>query len=312
MVRRHARTLAVAAAALVVAGGLVAGIVLATGAGAPTPSLPRSGVLVRGNVSPRDALFGDTIYARIDVLYDPRRVARGTLAVQRAVSLYQIQGGPAIQRERVGSARRITYTLRLTCLDHGCLPPDPLSDGRAEFALPAVSIDYHRVGGGDQTIAVPLPSIEVASRLNPHEAASLNAPPHPPVRASSVPFPVRYGISPTLLVVLLLMASAALLAVAGVLTIRFGPRLGRRARLLTPLERALVLVERSRGTGVVPEQRKALELLAHELGRSGEEDLALSARVLAWSEPGPHDDATVALAGEVRETLAERTNGHRR
>jgi hypothetical protein len=312
MVKRHVRALAVAAAALVLAGGIVVGIVFAVAPSAPTPSLPRNGILVRATVTPRDALFGDTIYARIDVLYDPRRVARGTLAVQRAVSLYEIQGGPAIQRERVGSARRVTYTLRMTCLDHGCLPPDPLSDGRAEFSLPAISIDYHRVHGGDETIAVPLPSMEVASRLKPHEAASLNAPPHPPVRASSVPLPVRYSVSPTLLVVLLLMASAVLLAVAGVLTIRFGPRLGRRPRPLTPLERALLLVERSRGAGTVPDQRKALELLAHELGRSGEEELALSARVLAWSEPAPHDDATVALAGEVRETLTERTNGHRR
>jgi hypothetical protein len=178
--------------------------------------------------------------------------------------------------------------------------------------LPGVSINYRRVRGGAAAIAVPLPTIEVASRLKPHEAASLNAPPHPPVRASSVPLPVRYSISPTLLFVLLLAGSAALLAVAGVLTFRFGPRFGRRARPLTPLERALALVERSRRTGVVPDQRKALELLAHELGRSGEEELALSARVLAWSEPGPHDDATVALAGEVRETLEERTNGHRR
>ena len=310
MVRRHARKLVAAAAALAVAGGVVALVIVLTAPGAPTPQLPRSGILVRGAVTPRDALFGDTIYARIDVLYDPRRIDRGTLAVQHGVSPYEIQGGPAIKRERVGSARRVTYTLRMTCLDHACLPPNPLSDGREEFPLPGIAISYHRVHGGGQTLAVPLPTIEVASRLKPHDMATLNAPPHPPVRASSVPLAVRYSISPTLLVALLLVGAVLLLAAAGVLTVRFGPRIGRRRRPLAPLERALVLLERSRRTGIVPEQRKALELLAHELGRSGEEDLALSARVLAWSEPAPHGDATVALAGEVRETLAGRTNGH--
>ena len=312
VVRRRAREVAVAAAALVFAGGIVAAIVLATAPGAPTPQLPRSGILVRGGATPRDALFGDTLYLRIDVLYDPRRIARASLAVEHGVSPYQIEGGPAIKRGRLGSVRQVTYILRTTCLDHSCLPPNPLSDGREDFPLPGISIDYHRVNGGEQTIAVPLPTIEVASRLKPHDAAVLNSPPHPPVRASSVPLPVRYPIAPTLLVVLLLAGSALLLAAAVVLTARFGPRFGRRARPLTPLERALLLVERSRTAGVVPEQRKALELLAHELGRSGANDLALSARVLAWSEPAPQADVTGALTGEIRETIAERTNGRAR
>jgi hypothetical protein len=312
VVRRHARTIAVVLAALIVAGGVVAGVVLTTAPGAPTPALPATGILVRGSIAPRDTLFGDTVYARIDVLYDPRRIARASLAVEHGVSPYQIQGGPEIKRGRVGSARRVTYILRTTCFDHACLPPNPLSDGREEFPLPGISINYRRVHGGEDTIAVPLPTVEVASRLKPHEAATLNAPPHPPVRAGSIPLPVRYGVSPTLLVALLLAGSAVLFAAAGLLTVRFGPRFRRRARPLTPLERALQLVERSRTAGVVREQRKALELLAYELGRSGEDDLALSARVLAWSEPGPHADATTALAGQVRETMNGRANGRAR
>ena len=49
---------------------------------------------------------------------------------------------------------------------------------------------------------------------------------------------------------------------------------------------ALMLVERSRTHGLVSEQRKALEFLARELGRTGEDDLALFARVLATLETG--------------------------
>ena len=52
-----------------------------------------------------------------------------------------------------------------------------------------------------------------------------------------------------------------------------------------------------------------LEFLARELGRTGEDDLALFARVLAWSEPEPERDASVALTGEVRETVLMGTNG---
>ena len=48
MVRRHARKLVAAAAALAVAGGIVALVIVLTAPGAPTPQLPRSGILVDG------------------------------------------------------------------------------------------------------------------------------------------------------------------------------------------------------------------------------------------------------------------------
>ena len=80
-------------------------------------------------------------------------------------------------------------------------------------------------------------------------------------------------------------------------------------RPLTPLEQAVALVESSLARGVVPDQRKALELLAQELGRTGEERIAFSARVLAWSAPAPAGDATTALTGEVRQLINGRTNG---
>src|SRR5205807_1867711 len=175
----------------------------------------------------------------------------------------------------VGSARVIGYTVRMTCLDHPCLPGDPTTGSSSDlFTLPTVGVDYlkHR-GGVPVTQTVPLPQVEVTSRLTPLEAARLNAPPHPPLRASTLPLPVHYAASPTLLEALFVGAAVALFALAAILFHRFGPSFRRTRPLPSPLERALMLVERSRTHGLVSEQRKALEFLARELGRTGQGDL---------------------------------------
>ncbi len=312
MVSRHRRTVGGAVAAVVGAGLVVTLVLLTTAPGSPTPLLPASGIFAHASVTPRSALFGDTIVAHVTVLYDPRRVKKPTVAVSRDLSSYVVAGAPTIERRGVGRARFLAYTFRMACLDHPCLPVDPTQNGTNLFSLPSVEVDYRRAGGASGVEPVPLPRIDVTSRLTPEDVTRLNAPPHPPVRASTSPLPVPYGVSPALLEALFLAGAAVLLALAGVLFYRFGPRLRRSGLMLSPLERALVLVERSRTRGLVPEQRKALELLARELGRTGEDDLALSARVLAWSEPAPERNATVALAGVVRETVLGRTNGRPR
>jgi hypothetical protein len=84
----------------------------------------------------------------------------------------------------------------------------------------------------------------------------------------------------------------------------------RRERALSRLERALEAVERARG-GETAEERKALELLAAELRKSGSGGLAWTATELAWSPSQPPADRTVALTDSVRRELAGRTNGHR-
>jgi hypothetical protein len=308
MVKRHRRTLAAAAVALVVAGAVVAVVVLTTAPGAPTPPLPRSGVLVRSTVTPPSTFFGDTVTARIEVLFDPR-VRTPTLSVSRRFSSYQVRGRPVVEHKAVGRAESVTYVLRMTCLDASCLPGDPTKDPHQTFALPSVRVNYQRAGGGSASSAVPLPLIDVGSRLTPEEGATMLYPPHPPLAASLRPLPPRYAISPTLLGALLLAGSVVFFAVCGFLLWRFAPRWHRRLRPLTPLERAVALVEASLARGVVPDQRKALELLAQELGRTGEKRIAFSARVLAWSAPAPGSDATTALAGEVRELIDGRTNG---
>jgi hypothetical protein len=81
-----------------------------------------------------------------------------------------------------------------------------------------------------------------------------------------------------------------------------------RLRVLSPLERAVVLVERAPPES--PEKRKALELLSHELSRSGEPELALVAKQLAWAEPTPLPTLTQPLTLDVRRVIEQRSNGH--
>jgi hypothetical protein len=301
--------------ALGAAAAIVAIVLVTTQPGVPTPRLPANGLVTHANVIPTTAHFGDTIVAHVNVLYDPKRVLAPRFAVSRDLSDYNTAGAPVIATRSVGAARAIDYSVRLTCLDHSCLPADPaVGSGTNEFSLPSIELNYAKPHAtGLETLSIPLPPVEVTSRLSTLEAAQLNAPPHPPLRASSSPLPVQYAVSPGLLEALFVAAAVALLALAGFLFARFGPTFRRTRPLPSPLERALLLVERTRTRGIVPEQRKALDLLADELGRFGEEDLALSARVLAWSEPAPEGDATGALAGAVRENvLVGRSNGRPR
>ena len=84
---------------------------------------------------------------------------------------------------------------------------------------------------------------------------------------------------------------------AGLLLHPYLPGFGwlpRRRRESSRLERALAAVERARG-GETAEERKALELLADELRKSGSGGLAWTATELAWSPSEPPPDQTVAL-----------------
>jgi len=90
--------------------------------------------------------------------------------------------------------------------------------------------------------------------------------------------------------------------------LRFAQTGRLRFRVLSPLERAVVLVERAPGDA--PDKRKALELLSRELAQSGEPELALVARELAWGQPAPLPTATQPLTLDVRRVIEQRSNGH--
>src|SRR5439155_842318 len=64
-----------------------------------------------------------------------------------------------------------------------------------------------------------------------------------------------------------------------------------------------------RAQGDAPDKRKALELLARELAHSGEPELALVARELAWGEPTPLPTVSQPLMLDVRRVIEQRSNG---
>jgi hypothetical protein len=162
--------------------------------------------------------------------------------------------------------------------------------------------------------------MEHASRVTPVDQARLTPIDQPPFHATLAPQAATYRISPTLLVWLLCAVGGLLLALAGVLAVRFGPRTAVVAvepprpavpvRQMTPLERALLLLDRARERGGIADQRKALENLAGVLRRQGEPELAGSATALAWAERPPSADATGALAAAVQQRIDDSGNGH--
>ena len=107
---------------------------------------------------------------------------------------------------------------------------------------------------------------------------------------------------------MLFVAAGLLFALGLFALVRFAFTGSLRLRVLSPLERAVVLVERAPAES--PEKRKALELLSHELSRSGEPELAVAAKQLAWAEPTPLPTLTQPLTLDVRRVITQRSNGH--
>jgi len=313
MRRRGVATVLTAAAA---AGVVTVIVVVTTAPGPRSPALPSSGIVADAAVNPQRALFGDTLIARVDVLVDRRRIDPTTLELRGTFSPYTA-GPPSIKRQELGHVSRVTHTLRLRCLVAACLPPDLSRGGRRTVSLPGMQLFFSRTDRTRGSLLLELAAVEVASRLSEIDATLIDDFAVVPFQASSALEPISYAVSPSLLVPLLLAAAALLLTGAGWLVLRYGVR--RREPIaapppeppvvLSPLERALLVLEQTRARGSVPDERKALELLAGELGRNGAVELAATAQGLAWSAPGPTPAATLTLAADVRSVI-ERRDGH--
>jgi hypothetical protein len=122
----------------------------------------------------------------------------------------------------------------------------------------------------------------------------------------------KHGSSALLVAILLAVAGLLALALA-IVVVRYrrrptaaatpeptrAPAPARRA----PLEHALGELEHALADGQVDQQRKALELLASELGESGEDGLAGEARELAWSRGSLARDNVLVFARAVRRSV---------
>jgi hypothetical protein len=303
--------------AVVAALGVAAAIfVLASGPGSRRPAPPPGGIVASATVTPTTAFFGDAVIVRAEAVVDPQRIDPSTVSFQARYAPYE-GGTPSVTRRDAGGLQRVTYTQRLRCFVVPCLPPDPSRGGRRTFDFGPITVSFKRNDRSRGTLLVTLSTVDIASRLSVNDAAQLEGYASPPFRVSYLFGRLEYTIAPAALVALLLAGAALLLAIGTWLALRFVRRpqaeppqpLPLPPVLLSPLERALLAVERARAGGLVPEERKALELLASELGRNGDSQLAVTAKRLAWSHTGPAPAATVVLTKDVRALIA-RSDGH--
>jgi len=257
-------------------GALVALATLAVAA--PARAADGSGVSYRATLAPREALFGDALDARVDVVVDPSIVAASSVRVHVDFRPYVPVATSRADRA-AGGFTRVEFRYRLLCLRKRCLPKGP--ERTIRFA--PVRISWN---GTDRTETQTIlwPSLRLASRLDPQELSE------PTPRSDVLRQPaMTWGVEPTRAIWILLALAAVLLAYPLVLAARLTRRAWyvlrtRRLDRLSPLERALELLRRANAGGESARSRRALERVARELhGHPLEED----ARKLAWSRPRP-------------------------
>jgi hypothetical protein len=315
----------IALGALVAAVAAV--IAVAAMSGSSGPSAPRSiadgrPLAATATVFPQSHLFGERIHVRIDAVVDRRRLDPDRVVLESGWSPYQPALPPVRTRRDVGDFTRLHWGFELYCVVVDCTPQ---AGSLRPFVFEPASLRYRGKtirGPEPSPVTISWPSISVVSRLSPIDLErraiirrtganqQLRATLEVPWRRDSASLvPATYKIDPQTIFWVGIAGALLLVGAAGVLLAPYLPRLGRRVGP-TPLERAVTAVERTRAGGDLAAERKALELLAAELRRSGEPRLAWTASELAWSEPTPEPELSGALTTDVREAIGARRNGH--
>jgi hypothetical protein len=293
------------AAGVVVA--IVAAVLLATlltgGSHAVVPAAPVEGTT---QMSRSATLFGDSVRASVQVIVDRDRVDPSRIGFNAHFEPFVGLGAPTVTRQDTGRVSRLVYTANLICLTNLCLSKDKPAPVHVQF--PPAQVFYTSRNGARQTLQLPWQATTIGPRTTANDLNGADPFEQPSWRATTDPLPVSYAYSPHTLRLVLFIASGLLFALALFGLIRFVLTGKLRLRVLSPLERAVVLVERAPPES--PEKRKALELLSHELSRSGEPELALVAKQLAWAEPTPLPTLTQPLTLDVRRVIEQRSNGH--
>lgn len=279
--------------------------------GGNTAAVPRQAISGDTSLSRSAAMFADPMKASISLLIDRRRIDPERVGFNPSFKPYAVIGVPSVERSDTGQLTHLKYTANLVCLTYECLPPGPNS--RVEFR-PAEVFYVRRSGGPRRTLQLAWYPFTLASRTTDADLNNADPFQRPSWRITTDPLAVSYGISPGVLRGLLFALSAVLLlcALVGLVALYRAVRARIRRAPTTPLERAVVLVEEATQRDDQPAKRKALERLSRELSHTGEQDLALTARELAWAEPTPVPSATQPLTVDVRRVIAERSNGHAR
>lgn len=262
-------------------------------------------LIVRTSVTPRRALFGDLLTARVAVVLDPKRIDAASVDVTARFRPFMVLDEWS-SSTRIGRAVERTTTYTLQCIQRACLPGRS-GGGRARVAaaslvFPQVHVSAVRANGSHVRATAAWNAVGIQSRLTAHELALQEPKAEAPLSAPRV----TWRVSPNLLGGIAIALAAMLVLGAGVLVASALLRDARPLRVLripahlTPIERALLLAEHAARAGETAESRKALERLAAELRRRGAVITADDAERLAWSEADPTADGVGALAQEVR------------
>lgn len=292
-------------------GGILAAVLVSSGGGSNAGS-PPSAIQARSALLPGVVLFGDTLTARLDVIIDRSKVDPGSVRVQAGFAPWKAVAPPKrVRRDGAASTTYIGTTYVLRCLEADCTS---VNDTFVED-FDRAHVRYVARDGTRRVMQVKWPRLIVDSRYAQKtlSAAGSRA---APWKAALFSLPsLTYSISPSLLFALLLTGGILLLLAAGAVFYLARRRPVARparapappppARMLTPLERALLLLELSERVDGSGDQRRALERVADELAKRGEAELARAARLLAWSEPVPGTEETTRFAASARSRIKE-------
>jgi hypothetical protein len=227
-----------------------------------------------------------------------------------------------VERRDYERYTRLRYDLVIRCLGIACLAgevspgitpaggtPDPRRAEKVYRFRPA-HVYYEEPGKKPRHLKrVWWPRLEALTRISPSEPG-LTFALRTPFRTTISSLPgLTYRISPTLLGTALLIGAALLLALPGTfgwswLRSRRRPAPVEEAPELTPLERAILLVEQARESVDGEDRRRALEVLAVELGAAERAEQAEEARRLAWQPREPSPESAGALVESVRQSDA--------
>lgn len=282
--------------------------------------------VVRGELSPDVHTFGDPIVAEVEVILDRTKVDPDDVELKTDFEPYEEVGATRVEREDLGDFTVLRYTTTLNCLSQFCIPltfkgettvsqvpglppflPGQQRDEKVKYEFPPALV-VAAAEPKDTTLGrVVWPPLRSLSRVNWYDSS---------VVGQGFPFvskvtPVSepdYRVSPTVLGLGLLALALALLAIPGFLV--WDRRRRRAVRTLdagpalSPLERALRLVEWASRRPSVDERREALEALAYELD---EDERASKARQAGWSPPAPEPEEMTELVTSVRRDDAAAT-----
>jgi len=272
-------------------------------------------VAATATLDPTVHVFAEPVTATLEVVVDSEQIDPDRVRIETEFLPYDVKAEHESREDR-GRFMVLRREFVLRCLRLDCIPEilqsaaGEAETGRGErrvLRLPASRVVYEDEDGKEQVLQkAAWPEVVSVSRLKQSDVPQFD---RFIFKTSVTPLAEPdYRVSRTVLGLGLLAAALALLALPATLVVRW-----LRARRpvpvveqepeLSPLERALRLVEWANERADGTERREALEHLAVELEANERADLARSARTLAWSPASPTPEGAGEFVSDVRSAV---------